>query len=340
MSETKPAGKHLRAMLRETWFLGKPHWSPKDMPSLKGKVVVVTGGNSGLGLDTVKALLEHDAKVYILSRNEQKALPVIDQLEKDTKKRPLFIKTELSDLNSVKRAAEEFLRGIILPFAVTPEGYDLVFETNVTGHFYLTSLLLPLLLSTAKTAPKGEVRIINISSTAHHTVPAVNPLRLEAVKDGPLRRQWLKKIDYGFSKFVMNLYTSELAKRYKDSNIVAIAVHPGSYSTPITSGVNQPRGQRIAQRLFFIYPVKYGAWTQLWAGTAPEAADLSGKYVVPWSKLGKPRSEVEDEKMMAEVWTYLEGRIKEHELKQSESTAQTSDSPSAARNGAGPSPPS
>jgi retinol dehydrogenase-12 len=81
----------------------------------------------------------------------------------------------------------------------------------------------------------------------------VNPLRLEAVKDGPLRRQWLKKIDYGFSKFVrtvfllldqytraactdtysgkvMNLYTSELAKRYKDSNIVAIAVHPGKTS--------------------------------------------------------------------------------------------------------------
>ncbi|KAG2009781.1 hypothetical protein CC2G_012670 [Coprinopsis cinerea AmutBmut pab1-1] len=308
MSEFRPSLMHFFNSFKESLFLGNPRWTPAEIPCLKDKVIIVTGGNSGIGYDTVKALLEHEATVYIVSRNESKALPVIDELEKETGKRALYIQAELSDLSSVKRAAEQFLSkedrldilynnaGIVYPFATTPEGNDLIFETNVTG----------------------TVRIINVSSSAHRLVPATNPLKLDAIQEGPLRDQVLRMYGYGFSKFCSNLYTNELARRYKDTNIVVMSVHPGCFHTSMTDHMPQTLANRMINKIIFIYSPDYKAYTQLWAGTAPEAGKLHGKYITPWNSVGNPRAETQDEGLMTELWTYLEGRVKAHELKQVE----------------------
>jgi retinol dehydrogenase-12 len=110
-----------------------------------------------------------------------------------------------------------------------------------------------------------------------------------------------------------------------------------SYHFPSGAGLNS--GLTFRQKIIFIYSPDYKAYTQLWAGTAPEAGKLHGKvriliyplgiprtqfiltdsqYITPWNSVGNPRAETQDEGLMTELWTYLEGRVKAHELKQVE----------------------
>src|ERR1700754_2535449 len=86
----------------------KSKWSVNDIPDLSGKVAVVTGGNNGIGRENVKALLAHKAKVYILSRDHAKSTEAINSLKSETGQDAEFIQLDLADLDSVKRAAEEF----------------------------------------------------------------------------------------------------------------------------------------------------------------------------------------------------------------------------------------
>jgi NAD(P)-dependent dehydrogenase (short-subunit alcohol dehydrogenase family) len=88
----------------------KSKWSVDDIPNLSGKVAIVTGGNSGIGRETVKALLAHKAKVYILSRDPTKSTEAINILKSETGQDAHFIQVDLADLPSIRRAAEEFKR--------------------------------------------------------------------------------------------------------------------------------------------------------------------------------------------------------------------------------------
>ncbi|KAF8659670.1 hypothetical protein AX16_001811, partial [Volvariella volvacea WC 439] len=120
-------------------------FSVDDIPDLTGKVVIVTGGNTGIGKETVKALLAHNAKVYLAARSQEKASQAIKDLLQETGKEAIFLKLDLSDLKSIKRSAEEFQSkekelhilfnnaGVMFPpvSEITTDGYDLQFGTNV-----------------------------------------------------------------------------------------------------------------------------------------------------------------------------------------------------------------
>lgn len=105
-------------------FPGKPHWTAQDMQDLTGKVVCVTGGNTGIGWETCKviilsrvlnntnrqALLEHNAKVYLCARDEKKAFAAIEKLKQVTGKSDVhFLKLDLADIPSAAAAAKELL---------------------------------------------------------------------------------------------------------------------------------------------------------------------------------------------------------------------------------------
>ncbi|THU96500.1 NAD(P)-binding protein [Dendrothele bispora CBS 962.96] len=164
-------------------FPPQPRWSTSQMPDLNGKVMIVTGSNTGIGKDTIQALLEHNVKVYMASRNEEKAKAAIKDLKQKTGKEAIFLKLDLVDLKSVKEAAEEYMRRLHVLFnngnimispidQSTTQSYDLQFETNVIGHFYFTKLLLPVLLSTAE-ATGSSVRVVNLNtaSSGHAMYP-------------------------------------------------------------------------------------------------------------------------------------------------------------------------
>ena len=85
-------------------------WHPEDMPDLSGKVVLVTGGNTGIGFEMIKHLLRKNAKVYLAARSEQKGNQAIEALREETGKIAEFLQLDLNDLVAVRRSAEEFAR--------------------------------------------------------------------------------------------------------------------------------------------------------------------------------------------------------------------------------------
>ncbi|KAI0821682.1 hypothetical protein BC628DRAFT_1422492 [Trametes gibbosa] len=91
-------------------FPEKPRWTADHLPDLRSKVVIVTGGNTGIGRETVRRLLLKDAKVYMATRSQERAERAIDKLREETGKQAFFLHLDLDNLNSVREAAEEFKR--------------------------------------------------------------------------------------------------------------------------------------------------------------------------------------------------------------------------------------
>ncbi|KIO23027.1 hypothetical protein M407DRAFT_215532, partial [Tulasnella calospora MUT 4182] len=120
----------------------------RDMPDLTGKVIIVTGGNTGIGKHTIRALLNKNAKVYMASRSKERAEKAIADLKQETGKDAIFLELDLASLDKVTKAAKEFMSkepalhilfnsgGVMVPpiEQVTEDGYDLQFGTNVLGH--------------------------------------------------------------------------------------------------------------------------------------------------------------------------------------------------------------
>ncbi|KAF9559167.1 NAD(P)-binding protein [Agrocybe pediades] len=299
-------------------FPPKPQFSVDDIPDLSGKVVIVTGANTGIGKETAKALLAHNAKVYIAARNEEKAERAIAELKKETGNADAhFLKLDLSDLGSVKRAAEEFLSkekelhilfnnaGVMVPPVekLTTQGYDLQFGTNVLGHFYFTKLLLPSLLAGAKSSSDGKARVVNTSSSASNMVSGLD---FNTFKDSPARKKKLAWILYGQSKLGNVVFARELARRYGDQGIVSTSLNPGNLKSDLQRHLSWI--ETFFTQLV-LYPTPYGALTQLYAGTSREGADLNGEYLIPWARIGHANPAAEDRKLGEELWKWMEEQV-------------------------------
>ncbi|KAI9570103.1 hypothetical protein HD554DRAFT_2087070 [Boletus coccyginus] len=305
------------SLLREV-YPPSPDFTAESIPDLSGKVALITGANAGIGKETARVLLTKNAKVWIACRNVSKGEAALRELEELTGQNAHLLILDLSNLRSIKQSVEEFLRresrlhilfnnaGVLQPpiDMVTDDGYDLQFGTNVLGHFYLTKLLLPTLVSTARSSPEGNVRVVNTASAAHW----FGKLQFETFMDGPKRRADHTFRLYAQSKTGNITFSAELHRRYHDQGIVSTALHPGIIRTELTRHCTSFL-QRIipfVAHAFPVWDVSYGALTQLYAGTAPDAARLGGQYLVPWARIGTPGAETRDPQLGKELWTWLE----------------------------------
>ncbi|KAH6912196.1 hypothetical protein BKA70DRAFT_1266949 [Coprinopsis sp. MPI-PUGE-AT-0042] len=291
-------------------------FSTDDIPDLTGKVIIVTGANAGVGKETAQALLAKNAKVYMAGRNTAKLAEAIKQVKATTGKEGIPLQVDLADLPSIKRGVDEFLSkesqlhvlfnnaGVFNPPIgdVTAQGYDLQFGTNVLGHFYLTKLLLPVLLSTAK-ATGIKSRVVHTSSIRSRNV---SKLDFNTFKDGPTRRKWSPWTLYSQSKLGNVIVANEFAKRYGDQDLISCSCNPGNLKTEL---------QRHTAPLatFFInmilYPAPMGALTQLWAGTSDEGLNMNGKYLIPWARYGNANPVAQDPKLGEDLWKWLEEQV-------------------------------
>jgi NAD(P)-dependent dehydrogenase (short-subunit alcohol dehydrogenase family) len=203
-------------------------WSTTDIPSQAGRTVVVTGGNSGLGLATARALAAAGARVVLAvrdtGRGEQAAAGLTGQVE--------VRRLDLADLSSVREFAAAW-RGdldvlvnnagiMAVPQARTADGFELQFGTNHLGHFALTNLLLPHVTG----------RVVTVSSGLHRSGRIVlDDLNWE-------RRSYSPTGAYGQSKLANLLFTLELQRRLTaaGSPVRATAAHPGWAATNLQSG--------------------------------------------------------------------------------------------------------
>ncbi|VDB84625.1 unnamed protein product [Peniophora sp. CBMAI 1063] len=293
----------------------KPKWTPDDIPDLSGKVIIVTGGNAGVGKETVKALLEHNAKVYLAARNPERVNKAIEELKAATGKEPIFLQLDLSDLTAVRRSAEQFLAkepvlhvlinnaGIMAcPMdLLTAQGYDMQVGTNVIGHYFFTTLLLPALEAAAVNGEKA--RVVNVSSTAAYLA---SDFYFDSARDGPERKKRMTWDMYNTSKLGNVLFAREFARRYGDK-IVSTALNPGNLKTDLQRHL--PGWQATLINLI-LYPAPMGAITQLWAGTAPDAADHNGKFLIPWARVGPTPAKAQDSALGEKLWSWLEEQCK------------------------------
>ncbi|KIJ40138.1 hypothetical protein M422DRAFT_230313 [Sphaerobolus stellatus SS14] len=301
----------------------------RDIPDLKGKVVIVTGGNSGVGYETVKQLLLKDAKVYLAGRNPQKCKAAVKRLKEETKgKEPVFLRLDLADLKSVRKAAEEFMSkeerldvlfnnaGVMMPRneMLTAQGYDIQFGTNVLGHYFFTILLMPALEKSTKHYGV-KARIVNTSSIANHAAPGPTGINWRTLKGGEerdkvLNSTWLpfksELMLYGASK-IGSIFLSNILVRYYGDIVASCSLNPGGIRTELYQHLSYLN--RLSVTLF-LYPPTLGALTQLWAGTTATLDEMNGNYFQPWARPGTPDPRAANEQTQDELKVWLEEQVK------------------------------
>ncbi|KAF2173157.1 hypothetical protein M409DRAFT_17103 [Zasmidium cellare ATCC 36951] len=304
------------------WLFGKSFDPEKEIPSLEGKVILITGGNTGLGKETVLQLAKHNPKeIYLAARTPSKAEAAIEEVKKAVPNGNIsYLKLDLTSFASVKDAAEEFRRrsdrldvlinnaGIMaVPYSKTKEGYEIQFGTNHLGHALLTKLLLPTLLSTAE-KPGSDVRVINVSSEGHMFAPGIIYDQDKLEKYQTFRR-------YGQSKLANILHARELQKRYP--SITATSLHPGVIATDLYA--SQLKTNILAKVFLpFIKPffmdVPGGAKNQLWAATAPAEEVKKSYYWKPVAIASKGSPFYAQKANLAkELWEWTEEQFKKWE---------------------------
>ncbi|KAJ8115088.1 hypothetical protein ONZ43_g4747 [Nemania bipapillata] len=285
-------------------FPGTPTYTEQDIPDLSGKVYLVTGANTGIGKEVAQILYSKNAVVYITARNVEKganAIASIKETHPASTGRLELIQLDLSDLTTIKASAEAFLAkekrldvlfnnaGVMLPptGSKTAQGYELQLGTNCLGPFLFTQFLTPTLAATAKTAPKGSVRVVWVSSSA---ADHLNPRGGIDLDNLDYKRDVFYPLKYGISKVGNYYHATEYARRHRDDGIVSVSLNPGNLMSELDRNCN------FFEMLFrnaTTYPTVNGAYTELFAALSDEVSlENSGAWIVPWGRIDNIRQDL------------------------------------------------
>lgn len=298
-----------------------PSFTSNDIPDLTDQIIIVTGGNAGLGLETIRQLGAHNpARVYLAARSQEKAEAAIAELQQQNPNIcPLtFLKLDLASFESVKAAAAEFTSkesrldilvnnaGIMMTApGLTEEGYELQFGTNVMGPALFTQLLLPTVRETVKTNP--QARVVMLSSAGHSLAPN-DVYKFDELKTKAETRHTTAR--YTISKLADIHYAKALSEREKEVKI--IPVHPGMVATNLhhaSTGFFLRPFLYVAGSLFAT-SVEKGALAQIWTAVSPDAK--SGQYYGPVAKEEAGSKLCQDEKLQEEVFKWIQAELEGH----------------------------
>jgi NAD(P)-dependent dehydrogenase (short-subunit alcohol dehydrogenase family) len=304
-----------------------PSFNPdRDTPDLSSKVILVTGGNNGLGKETVLQLSKHNpAHIFLAARSEAKALEAIDEIRKAVPNaaKITFLQLDLASLASVIRAALSFLAqssqlhllinnaGIMAtPPGTTTDGYEEQFGINHMGHALLTKLLLPVLKTTAAaTTPPQDVRVITLSSTSEGWAPPTETYSFDKLKTDFASIPTSAR--YGISKIANVHYAAELARHHPE--IRSISLHPGIVNTGLMYNLTTARPYLkcfLPIVGFFVTQVADGAKNQLWVATSPDAK--SGEFYHPVGLVGKGSELSRDKRLAKELWEWTDQELEQY----------------------------
>ncbi len=263
-------------------------WTIDDVPSQAGRTVVITGGNSGIGIEAAKVLAGKGARVIIASRDAAKATAAADEVRGgDPTAQVETAALDLASLASVRACADELSgrcatldvlinnAGVMaIPRRETEDGYETQFATNHLGHFALTALLFPRLKATP------GARVVTVASLAHH-FGFVNFFNLHG------KLFYDPFFAYAQSKLANLLFTFELDRRCRAAglNVTAVACHPGIAATnlPYAGPRMQsfPLGETLARSFSSVISQSAadGALPTVYAGFA--AGVEGGDYIGP-----------------------------------------------------------
>lgn len=279
---------------------------------LTGKTAIVTGGNSGIGVETARALAHAGARVILTSRKVSAGEEVAATLKSAGVKGEVEVQQlDLADLSNVRGFAEKLQSepkidmlilnaGVAgLPLTYTKDNFEMQVGTNHFGHFVLVQSLLD------KLKKQGSpVRIVAVSSTVHrHAGFDIDDLNFR-------HRKYSGMAAYAQSKLCNILFTKELASRLQGSNIEVFCLHPGI----IASGLSRHMGllkYAIDYGLyFFSKSAEQGAATSVYAATAPELSGKSGAYLADCN-IAEPTAQAQDAELAKRLWAVTEKQLQD-----------------------------
>ncbi len=226
-------------------------WTTADIPDLSGKVIIVTGANSGIGFEAAKEFARKNAHVILACRSIDKAEAARAAIQAEIPNaQAAIMQLDLASQTSIHEFVGAFQArfnqldvlvnnaGIMMtPYATTEDGFEGQFGTNHLGHFALTGLLSYLLLNTP------GARVVNVSSAAHRmgNMDFDNLMFAEGAGYSPMSA-------YGRSKLANLLFTYELQRRFAAAGVdsIAVAAHPGLSSTNLSSHLEDSPAYKIA----------------------------------------------------------------------------------------------
>ncbi|MGW4099984.1 SDR family NAD(P)-dependent oxidoreductase [Mycobacterium sp. NPDC004974] len=256
-------------------------WTTADIPDQSRRTAVVTGANTGLGLETAKALAAKGAHVVLAVRNLDKGEAAVEWISRSVPQADLELqRLDLGSLASVREAAAEIKAkhdtidllinnaGVMYPpKETTADGFELQFGTNHLGHFALTGLLLDRLL------PVTGSRVVTVSSIGHRIQAAIH------FDDLQWEHSYSRVGAYGQSKLANLLFTYELQRRLTGRHTTALAAHPGGSDTELMRHLPGILQSAIPLLRPLFQDAAAGALPTLRAVTDPGA--LGGQYFGP-----------------------------------------------------------
>ena len=316
------------------------------MADMNGKVVLVTGANTGIGKEAALALAKMGATIVIAARNRAKGERAADEIARKAglppARRPELIDLDLASFASIRAAAASFLArhdksaadpadsgkksaadpadsgaklhvlvnnaGLVLETRTTTvEGFETTFGVNHLGHFLFTQLLLGALKKAAK--EDGEARVVNVSSDAHRWAR-----RALDWDDLQSEKKYASFDVYAKSKLANLYFTRALARRLEGTGVTTNALHPGVVATEFASsddvGFFTSFGFKIV-RPFLKTPAQ-GAATTVHLASAPELRGVSGKYFAD-SKPKHPMRIAQDDALAERLWAISEQLVRSAE---------------------------
>ncbi|KAK5725946.1 hypothetical protein LTR15_004136 [Elasticomyces elasticus] len=305
--------------------------SAKDIPSLEEKVILITGGNAGIGASTVRALALHQPTcIYLCARKISAAEALIQSIHETSPKANIVpLQLDLSSFDSIRRCADEFNQqsdrldilflnaGICAtPPALTNEGYESQFGVNHVGHALLTQLLIPKMLRTQQDHPKADVRIHCTSSMGGVVFVPATGLDLQQMDKADAFSHGM--VRYGHSKLCNIIFARKLAQIYPSINTTSS--HPGTVKSDIWGKAYEEHKwlSRLLAPVVWMTGVSTdeGAKTQLWCTTAAtgkgDGLVENGKFYVPTGKLSDDNKNQKNQALADELWEWTSKELAKH----------------------------
>jgi retinol dehydrogenase-12 len=297
----------------------------KDIPSLAGKVILITGGNAGVGKQTALDLCKHNpSQIWVASRTAATGNSTVDEIQKAAPGvTARFLELDLSSFDSIKKAASTVLASVprldiaILNAgvmggapAVTKDGYERIFGTNHVGHALLLRLLTPLLTKSSSNPAGSDVRVVIVSSRGHAFGPKAGIL-FDTLKTATSSVNIMDR--YCQSKMANLVYARSMAKHFPQ--FTTVSVNPGDINTGLYQGGGLGLKMNILTTVllpFISSSVEDGAKNSLWAATSKEVK--SGEYYEPVGASGKGSSKSQDDALAEQLWKWTEEELQGHDV--------------------------
>ncbi|KIL94347.1 hypothetical protein FAVG1_02910 [Fusarium avenaceum] len=283
-----------------------------DVPDLSGKVILVTGGTSGLGRSAILTLCAHKpSHIYFTGRSSSGATSLIAAIA------PIpatFLECDLTSIASIRSAAKRFVHdrldvfianaGIMAVDGITQDGLELQFGVNHVGNATLLMALLPVMLRTAEQG--SDVRFVSVTSLGYAGHPK-NGIDFETLHSGQEHISFGTFGRYGQSKLANIVFAKELQRRYP--SITSVVIHPGVIATGLVTELSFWKRMLVYVTNPRMMTVEQGGYNSVWAATSDVKKDDKIAFYEPVGKGNAGDAMCFDEKLGKRLWEWTEEKI-------------------------------